>query len=1765
MTGHSTESLLAWMQDITRLRGWDAVIALDGKAVNGLLAQTWQLGVGEGLVQPVPDASVEIPDTNITHVFSDFILGPPALSFNDGSLESAPLAWRMSTVSGVHTVLESDSGHIGILKVFAYDPCVSPSLRLDLELTSQGPALQVDLGLSENALLDFTGSSAAEQRETGRFLQDWLRNPQNPQRVVELGVFGDQSNPLLKVRRIDARTQLESPEIEGQGVDDSAEGRGALLLFTTLEYGATGGIPDADADFRYLIPNDAGEDYSATAVISSHALHRAALGHAVMQVLENPSFEFIVPAEKPLAQMIATEGKLGVEQQNYKSEEFEFQSDALSVPVIHSGKSLTLDFQYTEAAHIWNLPVHFDFKYKASGASEWQSRSEDFDVNLKYVFGLVPSESDDQGVESSLYFPYEPGPEVSLVQGKNDDVDESERSQINGFVAHTLKQALMKAFGETLQSRGYERFLNQFNLGDRQALQSVKTRLPHDLAVFGKLEAASSGFRVVEQQSVVTAGEELQLTTRPVRTGLVWSVDHVAGESGAGSPGTIGSTSGVYRAPGVQDMTQVIQHVLVTVTEPVSGQFSTAVVTLQRHAISLNPLIQVCDYGARVGLSAGSLSENDLDWLIVNEVPGESGTLEPDDNAAHAQSYVAGPKVPNRTYVLDKVEVSDGKNSSSAWVLVRQQQPMLTIEIVPDGSLAEDEVRLEARYGGNVYSGVEWYMPEGLPGTLSKDGVYKGDPAAPDRFVIIFVRVDDILFDRLEGHLILPLPLSRHGQLLQKLSAPRLEGSTLNRLLDRSNAGTLTQGWGAIMAIGRDALNRQLEQQYVERHRNLSFFPLFTGSIVIDSSTHDTVFLRQIELGVPTLALGAAGRIEGRVTMNVLAGSYLRQRRSQAGETTVTENFKVTEDMHFHVEMTAPLVVDGDCDINLDLSGARDFTCNLARDDETANSKLAGFLKEKFPEIPSHRSVFFLLGIDVNQYQAQSPANVRLLTRAAPGAQFRGAKNFGDGALVLLIQMRGNKSEGRFPLTSDFPYPIPASPEANAGNSYDAALIVSNEMLRGSEHNRQPLLDSLRSGVKDLFAQADTRAAGDLLMFGVRQATQASITPLFSTIVAAETQSFMLHNEQGQTITAQSWKVFSLQGHRDVQHGFITSNGVYTAANAAQMGYDSLRVVVNATYDDGGMTRTATALLSVVSQAMELAPRAVVVAGSDQVRPVLLKASTVDGEAVDWTLQGPQIGSLSEVENGVLFTPVAKLCKRALNVQRIVAQSGQKKMDATVLIANGQQVLRIEPSSVPGSRKGVAVQLREDAALLAGNQRRWKMAGGAGSVDAQGVFTPPEDYVGTSVVSCEIVSKYNVILASGYSVINVSEVEEAPTWSELTLFTIKVPNNSANAAEGHLYANGYQQLEVAVEVETMPVDGQHCPLSPMEAASLRLTDVKTRQAIGSLVKRCDLRHGIAEGDQRRYATSNVPNRFVRSAGLANAFAQPEAYHVAESRSDSSTYQDFYLHARTEPNSTMRLCAEFQKDNGQWFASDNRGETNSEVIIISRPIPGFGDDHYSFKVVRVQGDQIPTPTPPPEGESDYPFTLVYRSTDYWLLGLRYNNASEYVRFEVLKFMPWRVGEDVEELNISTILWESEQSAEEVFSCTGSIFLDKCAVIDPNQSPDPCVAHAPGKVLFDEGLKRVINDIESLDIDVVMTAFEAGKLVISLHRFDNIPFIKAGDPNRDRLYRPLGVWLHDEQGNIHKRSIHYLPDGVGRRNRLTTTNWSDFKKNDGRKDS
>ncbi len=761
MARQSVESLLAWMKDISRLSGWDGLVALSSDKVNEVLHQSYLFKLSDGALQ-VPDGSVPVPNSSLSHYFAGFALGAPVLNLEHASLQSSDIALRLPVVAGVHTLLERSLGVNRILKLSVYDPLSGPALGMNLPARTTSSTVELDLAQGTDLLLQFAGT-AIEQSEGGKYFKAWLNDPATVGQVYPLGSFDYQDNTLLQVRRVDVGFQREDDRRAPQ-----SDPAGAMLLFLTMQHGITGGIPGNPADWPYLIPDDADQPYSATAIFSQHLLHRAAFGHAVMQLLEAGEFDFIEADGEPARQMVARAGRFEVPAGGAKGPKFMFESEAFSLNAGGGQQPLTVAFENNQALQHWQFTCTVKFKYKPLQTTDWTHLTGSFAASLNHEFNFVADELATHGMEGHLFVPYTQRQEVTALSGLPMNLDPAEREHINGFIGYTIKRALLEAFSKTLTATVVEPFLEQWKLEGGWGFSPLYKALPQDQALFGRLHGVGSSFAIVQQRQVVRASAQVQFSTEPARQNLVWSLEPLPGN--VGDLGRIDASGGEYRAPPARTITDSARHVLVLATDTETRETSAALVTIVADPISIHPLIQVCNYGEKVKLAASSLDEGLLQWTIKNPVAGESGRVITDEEAGGDHIYAAANQVSTKTYVLDEIEVSAAGETQSAWVLVLQRIPQLQVLIEVDESLLPGQVRLQAFFLENALSGVEWSVPAGRTDSIDANGIYTSDPGVRDRFVVIFAKYDGDFLGILEGHMILPLPLEESSAVLQALA-----------------------------------------------------------------------------------------------------------------------------------------------------------------------------------------------------------------------------------------------------------------------------------------------------------------------------------------------------------------------------------------------------------------------------------------------------------------------------------------------------------------------------------------------------------------------------------------------------------------------------------------------------------------------------------------------------------------------------------------------------------------------------------------------------------------------------------------------------------------------------------------------------------------------------------------------------------------------------------------------------------------------------------
>ncbi|MBT2341799.1 MULTISPECIES: hypothetical protein [Pseudomonas] len=763
MAGHSVESLLAWMHGNSQMRGWDLIMVLEGGKINLGLQQDHITRLSQGTDLGAITGAMDIPDTNITHYLTGFRLGAPALSFEQPSLQTATTSLSLAVVEGIHMMVETVQGQKSVTSLSALDPLNGAQVTLDLALTADVGDVVADLANSEEVLLKLF-NTPTEQSEAGTLFKRWFEGLDADRRVYALGTFPDEGNPFMFAQSIDVRTQVRDPQALMPGSED-----GAVLLFVRMSDGLAGTFPSDGSDFRYLIPDDdAQQSYSATALFSLALIHRAAFAHALLQLLEGAEFERTLGQGGALAKMVAKRGALPATAGSYRSLDYEFEFEAFSVPAADGALPLTAEFGEDEVFQHWQSTFSLSFRYRPSGGTTWSAHTATFTINLQHEFRLAADESGVSAMEGELFVPYTDTQEVSHVSGLPGTIEGQELEQIKDFVASTVKRAILERFATTLTTAASETFLAGVQIIGSSNAHPTRVALPFDLAMFGQVHTSGASFTIVERQPMVAAGRPLQLTTEPEHAGLRWSVENLS-ESGS-NPGEIDAQTGLYQAPPAHALNGSFNRVLVIAHEPLSGERSATLLSVMANPITANPQIQVCYHGQRVELSASHLDGSVLDWAIKNPVAGESGDVVVSDKPGGDHTYIAGPQVATKTFVLDEVEVSHGSQTQSAYVLVLQSEPGATIKPVDNPDLPEGQIQLQVFVNNQSQNG-RWSLPLGGPGSIdAASGLYSDNVSAKERFVLITVSVDGGDFGTFEGYIILPLPLSGFPTVLEALA-----------------------------------------------------------------------------------------------------------------------------------------------------------------------------------------------------------------------------------------------------------------------------------------------------------------------------------------------------------------------------------------------------------------------------------------------------------------------------------------------------------------------------------------------------------------------------------------------------------------------------------------------------------------------------------------------------------------------------------------------------------------------------------------------------------------------------------------------------------------------------------------------------------------------------------------------------------------------------------------------------------------------------------
>ncbi|MBC3383552.1 hypothetical protein [Pseudomonas sp. SWRI179] len=934
-----------------------------------------------------------------------------------------------------------------------------------------------------------------------------------------------------------------------------------------------------------------------------------------------------------------------------------------------------------------------------------------------------------------------------------------------------------------------------------------------------------------------------------------------------------------------------------------------------------------------------------------------------------------------------------------------------------------------------------------------------------------------------------------------------MTSNSLADIVEKMKAGSITRGWGAVCAFNRERLNRVLQQQWLEKYDGASYLPVFSGSMDLNDSGTEYGVMTQVMLGKPLLSFEPA-RLDtsrAKLTLSILGGNFSvhEKNRGLLYEFDITEAHGYTLTVELDLSLVVG-VVDRLGRVTLDLSKGTRFSCNLPGS-ATGQTKIGAYFDERFKALPPERQVYVLGILDLKGQSDLTPTDFVVLTQRAPGAEVARAKNAADGAVVVMIKLRGSEYGGETPSPERFPYLIPDD------GDYSATMVLAEEYVSRSDDDKLALIQSLLfPGEKNVFVEHSRHVPKDLVIFGSLDPSSTSLTIEPGVhVMKAGSVPFEYKAYLNGIATNVTWSVRSLNSNTSA--GTINStSGFYQPVTGAELGRDLVRNIVTASYTDPQtqIEHKVQALLLVSTRSMAISP-GVVSRIEGQTSTVTFVATALRGATLTW--KQPLYGTLSVSGHTATYTPPSAAQLLALPeftvVDTITVEDDTGETgEASVVLTRVAPTLDIEPRFSASVERFASVTLRERSGAPDALTRTWQVIG-EGTVSSDGIYTAPaaprRPY---DIVRCEISHPDFGLLYAGYSIIKLASHIEEARWTGLNKFQLVAMRSEK------LFANGFQQLQLQAIIQT-----NGAPLNQEEEDSLRMFYVQSNQQVPEVPA---LQEGIEDvsGTQALWAQTRDSNRFKPYPGVASGETQTQSGVSA-----SSDRVNLFMVTRS--TLATQFYAVFDDVLGNPWRSDTYPGTEDGIIsLVPQAVPSPQKDDYKMERIRVAGGGGNNPDP----NDDYDFDNFLETVDYWALTYRRDQqvGVDFLTVEVEE--PW-----------SIVQWESDAPNETMFSYTGWAYKDSTKPSSGNvMQYDPVLIKNLGTRIKPQ----------------MLTSLALNKVRIGLFRESHNVSPPPDKPNiRQDKYPELHplrrekikLNLRDDEGNYHKVAIGFVAND---RNRL-----------------
>lgn len=816
MSNNSKSALLAWLASGDRMLNCDNIFAISKNKLNALLTQIYISRFNtDSYLDPV---NGETPADNGYKVYMhNFILDHPRLSFDNADIDSSRASLRMKIVGGNQVGLKQVGAHWYPQRIDRIEPLVGPELRLRLKMTdvpgyvSADANLILDLRNSDDFVLTFSDSRRIRELG-GDFFKTLFKALPESKRIWSLGRIEHGDDELLRPESFLLFTQ-RNPAVKQSPMEDGDEDvDGAVVGLVSMVAGT--GKPDTPGpEYRYLIPDDS-DHYSASVFFERMRVALATvIRNLPRDIFQNVEFKIERTPGGGLS-AIATAGKLAY-QSEVITESYQNETEEGSVHCEAETLMITDEVPIAGRLTINAMADRVTLKL-AVDSHEVFTRVQSYRelsyapapwINPKFLLGIwkcktslnINGEWRVNNINGAKL-------ELSSFDARSGMINDPERlfsfdpessgspldlghfffavllaysGQVSLFKSNAfgpIRAALAKDLPSDLRLEEVVENTIKLNFGG--AILSREQHMPRDIVCFGHVDPRSTTFTVTPLEKELLHGQKLQLACVPPQSGVEWSVESADGAADAGHFDQ--NTHGLYLAPGSTAIKGEFTRVRVTATNPYTGFYNSALLTVLKNGLQCSPLLEVCQSGDEgVSLKGDHIAGAELHWRILGskhfgELPGKTGKTN---------TYVPYKKkegeedkdLEGKSFLIEEVEVSnsltDERRTLCIVTQMTEKRPADVLVDKRDDTLGR--VWLSISAGGQA--GVSELTVEHGPGRTGKDQdgkwYYQANAESSAHFCVVraFWEPAPGFPINFEGFIVLPLPLGAHVNAYQAL------------------------------------------------------------------------------------------------------------------------------------------------------------------------------------------------------------------------------------------------------------------------------------------------------------------------------------------------------------------------------------------------------------------------------------------------------------------------------------------------------------------------------------------------------------------------------------------------------------------------------------------------------------------------------------------------------------------------------------------------------------------------------------------------------------------------------------------------------------------------------------------------------------------------------------------------------------------------------------------------------------------------------------